>query len=308
MKAEIAKNNNKTESKEREMQKRLADQCKESSELVKELRTENDELRATNSFHKETIEKLFNNSLSIKNDIDQMAALKCESLQKEIDTNVVTINQLNMHISNLTAQLNAINLASTLTQLQDQLRIIDTRIEHVIQLEPRKQVGCAAPQHSTNHDAVVEVKGLKPFKVLCDSQIAGPGWTVIQQRIKGGEDFYRDWATYRNGFGSFEGDFFLGLQKIHLLTSAQRYELYIHMIDFKGAVTYARYDNFSISDEVGKYELLSLGNIQGDVADDLRWHEKMKFTTFDNDNDNWAEGNCANHRHGGWWYNNCVSR
>lgn len=105
----------------------------------------------------------------------------------------------------------------------------------------------------------IEVPGLEPINVLCDSQTAGPGWIVVQQRINGKEDFRRDWATYKKGFGIFEGDFFLGLENIHRLTSARRHQLYIYMERFSGAPSYARYDNFRINDESYQYRLSSLG-------------------------------------------------
>ena len=31
----------------------------------------------------------------------------------------------------------------------------------------------------------------------------------------------------------------------------------------------------------------------------------MKFTTYDVDNDNWGDGNCAVSDTGGWWYGAC---
>lgn len=151
----------------------------------------------------------------------------------------------------------------------------------------------------------IEVAGMAPFKVLCDAQTAGRGWITIQKRINGDEDFQRDWATYRKGFGSFDGDFFLGLENIHRLTSTRRYELYIFMERFSGVTNYARYDNFRINGESDQYRLVSLGYFSGNVANNLEKHLNRQFSTIDRDNDIWS-GNCAESYHGGWWYNACA--
>ncbi|XP_034483850.1 fibroleukin-like [Drosophila innubila] len=154
----------------------------------------------------------------------------------------------------------------------------------------------------------ISVPGIVPFNVLCDATIAGPGWTVIQQRVNGKVHFYRDWASYRKGFGSFDGDFFLGLEKIHRLTSNSRHDLYIHMEKFDGSTMYGHYDNFKIAGEEDHYRLISLGKCSGTSRyDALRSHEHKKFTTFDNDNDEWPEGNCAIFSGSGWWHDHCVN-
>ncbi|XP_064551554.1 angiopoietin-related protein 7-like [Drosophila montana] len=150
-----------------------------------------------------------------------------------------------------------------------------------------------------------------PFDVLCDSATAGPGWTVIQQRINGKEDFYRNWTSYREGFEAFHGDFFLGLEKIHRLTRAQPHELYIHMEGFVGDIKYRGYDQFAISGEKDQYTLITLGKSEGSATDDnLEYHKDRKFTTYDRDNDNLNSFNCASRDNngGGWWYGACTDR
>ncbi|XP_060658496.1 fibroleukin-like [Drosophila nasuta] len=150
----------------------------------------------------------------------------------------------------------------------------------------------------------IRVSGVGFFDVLCDSQLAGPGWIVIQQRVGGIECFNRDWATYRKGFGSYNSDFFLGLEKIHRITSLQRSELYIHLVAVNGTVYFARYDDFKISNEDNGYKL-SLGKFKGNVYDGMRYGDNMKFSTFDRDND-YGGGNCAKEFSSGWWYNSCY--
>ncbi|KAH8416915.1 hypothetical protein KR222_001059, partial [Zaprionus bogoriensis] len=114
---------------------------------------------------------------------------------------------------------------------------------------------------------------------------AGSGWTVILQRIKGEVDFNRTWIEYREGFGTFDGDFIMGLETIHRLTRDQPHELYIHMERFNGNSFYARYDEFAISGEDDQFRLQLLGKFFGNTDDYLDHHRNMEFSTFDRDND-----------------------
>jgi len=42
------------------------------------------------------------------------------------------------------------------------------------------------------------------------------------------------------------------------------------------------------------------------TGDSLRWHEGMKFSTKDRENDLHATKWCARSFPGGWWYNKCL--
>lgn len=217
-------------------------------------------------------------------------------LRKDVENKTNELTQTVAHYKELKLALKAQN-----ESVQQQAKEISEKTNSSEILSP---INCTSFA-STTGTIQIEVAGGAPFKVLCDSQIAGLGWITIQQRIDGDEDFQRDWATYKKGFGSFDGDFFLGLENIYRLTSTRRYELYIFMERFSGVTNYARYDNFRINGESDQYRLVSLGNFSGDVANNLGNHLNRQFSTMDRDNDIWS-GNCAESYHGGWWYNACV--
>ncbi|XP_051860538.1 angiopoietin-related protein 2-like isoform X2 [Drosophila albomicans] len=164
----------------------------------------------------------------------------------------------------------------------------------------------------TSNIRSIKIPDYGSFDVLFDNKTAEKDWIVIQQRIDGKENFFRDWNTYVAGFGSFEGDFFLGLEKIHRLTYSTRYQLMIRMEYFNGTTQHAEYNNFKVDSNETEYTLSSLGQYSNDKdnqfwgSDNLRWHEGMKFSTFDNENDLWNQ-ECAEVHRGGWWYNRCTA-
>ena len=51
-----------------------------------------------------------------------------------------------------------------------------------------------------------------PIDVWCDMEEGG--WTIIQRRQDGSEDFYRGWTDYVSGFGNKTGEHWLGLVRM----------------------------------------------------------------------------------------------
>ncbi|XP_067841986.1 fibrinogen like 1B isoform X2 [Heptranchias perlo] len=157
----------------------------------------------------------------------------------------------------------------------------------------------------------------EPFLAYCDMSDGG-GWTVIQRRSNGKVNFNRGWDDYKSGFGLFQerkDEYWLGNENIHQILAAGKYIIKIDLTDWNGEKRYATYEKFSISDEKDKYRL-TFGSYGGNAGDALsgglipqvQWsasHNGMQFSTPDQDNDRYLQGNCARENKGGWWFNRC---
>ena len=144
-------------------------------------------------------------------------------------------------------------------------------------------------------------------KVRCDMTTPPGGWIVFQRRTDGSVDFHRNWADYKEGFGDLNGNFWLGLDKLHQLAApgkGAKLRVDLKHMDFPGQIKYAEYSLFEISNEADGYKL-AISNYSGNAGDSLFVHNGMKFTTKDIDND-LHENNCAAVHTGGWWFVACF--
>ncbi|XP_056371606.1 fibrinogen-like protein 1 [Oenanthe melanoleuca] len=149
------------------------------------------------------------------------------------------------------------------------------------------------------YSVLPSVRGL-PVEVLCDMDTEGGGWTVIQRRQDGSVDFNRTWIEYKEGFGDLNGEFWLGNDNIHRITSQGDYSLRIDLEDWNNKHKHAFYQVFSIEDEENLYRL-HVDGFSGTVEDSFAWyHDKRSFSTPDSGNI------CAEISHGGWWYHQCF--
>ncbi|CAH0546074.1 unnamed protein product [Brassicogethes aeneus] len=145
----------------------------------------------------------------------------------------------------------------------------------------------------------------KPFMVLCDMDTRGGGWTYIHNRFEGSQDFFLDMHNYKFGFGNLGGEFWLGLENIHLLTGSEVNELLVELVDANDEKAHAHYSAFSVGSEVEGYSLKVLSGYTGDAGDSLTYHAGSRFSTKDMDQDGWSDGNCASSHGGAWWYRGC---
>ena len=103
---------------------------------------------------------------------------------------------------------------------------------------------------------VIKPDNQSAFDVFCDQTTADGGWTVFQKRIDGSVDFNLNWSDYKHGFGNLSGEFWLGLERIHRLTSDNNSMLRVDMEDFEEGSAYAEYSLFGVRSEHDKYRLI----------------------------------------------------
>lgn len=271
--------------------KDLKDQQKTNEAIIRELRIQ------INS-QQNTIDKLITNPTTTKAANSDQVTRELASKTLKLEECENQLMKLNTSLIEKVAEMSKLNVKAKKDNNQNAAELNKSNQNNL--------PNSCSPSGLSQGVHQIKVSGIDPFYVLCDHETAGHGWLVIQQRINGIEDFNRDWTKYRDGFGAFQNDFFLGLEKIHQLTISQRYELYIYMENYKIGNTWAHYDDFHVGSESEGYKLSKLGKFNGNtLKNNLALHEGNKFSTYDRDNDNWDIVNCARDHTGGWWFGNC---
>ncbi|EMP34497.1 Angiopoietin-related protein 1 [Chelonia mydas] len=127
----------------------------------------------------------------------------------------------------------------------------------------------------------------EPVQLWCENSLDPGGWAVIQKRTDGSVNFFRNWDSYKKGFGNVDGEYWLGLENIYMLTNQDNYRLLIELEDWSNKKVYAEYSSFRLEPESEFYRL-RLGTYQGNAGDSMIWHNGKQFTTLDRDRDTYT--------------------
>lgn len=135
------------------------------------------------------------------------------------------------------------------------------------------------------------------------------GWIVIQRRVNNQTSFNRSRKEYNVGFGDFNSNFWLGLEKIKRITDCTTFELYIgiHSFqDFPNDLAWAKYGSFSLGTDTNDYKLtISNFDATSTAGNALGDHDGELFSTPDEDNDSSIQ-HCADLFNSGWWFKSCF--
>ncbi|XP_016979319.2 fibrinogen-like protein 1 [Drosophila rhopaloa] len=301
-------------------------------QISKQLKDKDEQIREMNQQHKVKDDKINNQSDLLKNKEETISNLQSQlaiaKIQIENKDNLIHIKEdqikdkseeiknkeeliqlkeqqikdKDKNINNKITQINDqsadnMNKAKQIDELTNQIKSISEKLTEKTDLVSRcSRMDCPSEGPTGIYNMVI--RGINAFEVPCNST----GWMTIQRRMDGSENFNRNWDDYKKGFGDVKREFFIGLEKLHLMTEAQPYELYINLRDINGTSRYAKYDNFKVGSEMEGYELTTIGKYSGTAGDSLKYHENSMFSTQDRDNDS----HCARSHNGGWWFKTCF--
>ena len=140
-------------------------------------------------------------------------------------------------------------------------------------------------------------------------------WITIHQKLDDSTDFNLNWTDFKAGFGIPGGNFWIGLERMHQMTSNAPYRLRVEVQARANNLWYsAEYDTFLIDSEAGGYAIHVTG-YHGDAGDSIQYtgnqgiwyHNGMKFSTRDVDNDPDSTRSFAIENGAANWYCNGYS-
>ncbi|XP_023563678.1 angiopoietin-4 [Octodon degus] len=143
-----------------------------------------------------------------------------------------------------------------------------------------------------------------PKRVFCVMDPDGGAWTVIQRRENGKVNFNRNWEDYKQGFGDPAGEYWLGNEAVHQLSSSTIYSLRVELEDWGGSTSQENFKHFQLGSKEEYYKIFVNGysGIMQELGQVILWNNS--FSTRDADHDN-CGCNCAAIMSGGWWFDAC---
>jgi len=131
----------------------------------------------------------------------------------------------------------------------------------------------------------------------------------MMQKTDDTESFDRTWNEFKNGFGVVSGDYWLGNEQIHQLTTGSndgKYKLRVDVVaKDPGAPQHyshwAEFSTFRVGNEASNYQL-TVSGYSGNAGDLMGPYSGMQFSAKNNDNDPNGPENCATRQKGGFWF------
>ncbi|XP_054744611.1 fibrinogen-like protein 1-like protein [Anastrepha obliqua] len=146
----------------------------------------------------------------------------------------------------------------------------------------------------------LQLSGFPPFNVYCltkclpeDPKDCYPWTVILRNEHSDNGTLEKTWYEYQAGFGNASNDYFIGLDRLNVITKTSPHALLVG-VDFESERIFY-YDKFAITGERSNYAVDVLENGRGDQG--VYYFSYIKNMEFSTD------GHCARKQRRGWWYN-----
>ena len=89
---------------------------------------------------------------------------------------------------------------------------------------------------------------------------------MFQRRQDASVSFHRTWNDSRSGLGDFGKNFWLGNDKIHRITAANKMLLRIELKDWSGKKVFAHCDVFKVDNEKNNYKITAPNRLKSFIC------------------------------------------
>ncbi|KAK8735369.1 hypothetical protein OTU49_005637, partial [Cherax quadricarinatus] len=247
-----------------------------------------------------------------KSQVGEAATAQLQDVEESYANCVSQVKNLTQHneeITSLNSQLQVNNtLLENITQHTQQSRELMTELsdcqQNLTQIEKRSRLvrDCTDIQYKgATESGVYQIfpqSSAGGVSVLCKTQ-EGHMWTVflVRQRETTQVNFTRTWHDYKTGFGDPSGEYWLGNDNLHALTSGgHRYRFRVIATNLLGEQRSAVWETFSVANEASKYRVTlggysSTSTLGDALTSQHTWAlmDGMSFTTVDRDHDTWSD-------------------
>ncbi|XP_033238667.1 fibrinogen-like protein 1 isoform X1 [Drosophila pseudoobscura] len=210
---------------------------------------------------------------------------KVTALETKVKLDATIIENKNHELAQVTnsistAESTILKLKKEVTALETTAQLAEINIKQKDEQTENKSSHRGYKITNLVSTKLIEITGLAPFAapfkdIPCRN---GNGWMVVQRRFDGSVNFSE--GSYIDGFGSLAGEFWLGLEKLYILTNITPHMLHIQLVDFDDNTWYAEYDHFIVGNKICDYNLVNLGYYSGNAGDALRNHVHEGFNKW----------------------------
>ncbi|KAH8325429.1 hypothetical protein KR067_011422, partial [Drosophila pandora] len=155
---------------------------------------------------------------------------KCQQTNRELDKSQKILNETNLKNEQLQNKLAESQnkdeeLRSLRAQIAQQAAQITRLQDQTSELGKLKDLFSEEISKLREVVKKIQLPGLEPFQVCCFSyEMIGSGWMAIFFQTLQLTDFNQTYDQYINGFGDVRQQYFIGLEKLHILTSQKPHE------------------------------------------------------------------------------------